>query len=383
MNVLLLHFVNYKIHLCMKILYHDTVSRIYMLALVLFCCTANITAQNRINHNGQEIFLSGINLAWIDFAKDLTWFDEPEFTRALDEVSAAGGNCVRWWLHVNGMYSPVFKEGKVSGPGKTDINNIKLALDLAQERNLSLILCLWSFDMLQPNAGEMNYERNLKLLEDAEYTQAYIDNALTPMVKALKGHPAILCWEIFNEAEGMASDIEWGGWTPAKTLFIPHIQRFINMAAGAIHRADPEALVSNGCWSFKVLTDIETTRKNKNLYSDDKLIEAGKDSLGTLDFYMVHYYDWAKEEYSPFHHPASYWQLDKPIVVGEFSAKGPTEGIDIIAAYNSLYHKGYAGALSWSWQGHDGHGSLRDAAPALLFMKNNYPRDIIINYTNN
>jgi hypothetical protein len=81
--------------------------------------------------------------------------------------------------------------------------------------------------------------------------------------------------------------------------------------------------------------------------------------------------------------PASYWQLDKPIVVGEFSAKGPIEGIDIIAAYDSLYHKGYAGALSWSWQGHDGHGSLKDAAPALRFMKNNYPQDIIINYTKN
>ncbi len=355
-------------------------SRIYILAVVLLCCTGNIIPQNRIIHNGQEIFLSGINLAWIDFAKDLSRFDEPEFTRALDEVSDAGGNCVRWWLHVNGRYSPVFTEGKVSGPGESDIKNIKLALDLARERDISLILCLWSFDMLQPNAGGKNHERNLKLLEDAEYTQAYIDNALTPMVKALKGHPAILCWEIFNEAEGMASDIEWGGWTPAKTVFEPHIQRFINMAAGAIHRTDPDALVSNGCWSFKVLTDIETSRKNKNLYSDDKLIEAGKDSLGTLDFYMVHYYDWAKEEYSPFHHPASYWQLDKPMVVGEFSAMGPVEGIDIIAAHNSLYHKGYAGALSWSWQGHDGQGSLEDAAPALRFMKNKYPLDIVINY---
>jgi hypothetical protein len=379
--MLLLQFVNHIIRLSMKFIYRDKMSRIYILVIVLFCCAGNLTSQNRIKHNGQEIFLSGINLAWIDFAKDLTSLDEQELARALDEVSAAGGNCVRWWLHVNGRYSPVFIECKVSGPGKSDIKNIKLALDLAQERDICLILCLWSFDMLQPNAGEKNHERNLKLLEDAEYTQAYIDNALTPMVKALKGHPAILCWEIFNEAEGMASDIEWGGWTPVKTVFKPNIQRFINMAAGAIHRADPGALVSNGCWSFKVLTDIETTRKNTNLYSDDKLIEAGKDSLGTLDFYMVHYYDWAKEEYSPFHHPASYWQLDKPVVVAEFSAKGPFEGIDIIAAYDSLYNKGYAGAISWSWQGNDGHGGLKDAAPALLFIKNNYPQDIIINFT--
>ncbi len=355
-------------------------NRIKILTLVSLCCLGSISAQNRIKHNDREIFLSGINLAWINFSKDLTSFDKSEFTRALDEISSAGGNCARWWLHLNGRHSPVFTDGKVSGLGKSEINNLRLALDLAQERNVSLILCLWSFDMLQPNALGKNHERNMQLIENREYTQAYIDNALTPMVEALKGHPAILCWEIFNEPEGMASDIEWGGWTPARITFEPHVQRFINMAAGAIHRADPNALVSNGCWSFKVLTDIKTSRDNKNLYSDDKLIEAGNDSLGTLDFYMVHYYDWAKEEYSPFHHPASYWQLDKPIVVGEFSAKGPVEGIDIIAAYDSLYHKGYAGALSWSWQGHDGQGSLEDAAPALRFMKNKYPLDIVINY---
>ena len=360
---------------------HYLMNRMGILIFVLLCGFGNMLAQNRITHNNKEIFLSGMNLAWIDFSKDLTRLDKSEFTRALDEISAEGGNCVRWWLHLNGRYSPLFADGKVSGLGKSEIKNLKLALDLAQERNISLILCLWSFDMLQPNALARNHERNIQLLENRENVKAYIDNALIPMVESLKGHPAILCWEIFNEAEGMASDIEWGGWTPAKTTFEPYIQRFINMTAGAIHRADSNALVSNGCWSFKVLTDIKTSRDNKNLYRDDRLIEAGNDSLGTLDFYMVHYYEWAGTEYSPFHHPASYWQLDKPIVAAEFPAKGPCEGMDLKAAYDSLYRNGYAGAIAWSWQGHDGLGSLTDAGPALRFIRNNYPEDISVNYT--
>lgn len=354
--------------------------KISLIALIF--CSGNLVAQNRITHNNKDIFLNGINLAWIKFARDLTNFDKSEFTRALDEISAAGGNCVRWWLHVNGRYSPKFTKGKVSGPVNTEIKNLRLALDLAKERNISLILCLWSFDMLQPNAGRKNHARNKQLLENIACTQAYINNALIPMVRALKGHPAVLCWEIFNEAEGMASDIEWGGWTPVKTKFEPHIQRFINMTAGAIHRTDPEALVSSGCWSFKVMTDIKTSRNNRNLYRDDLLIDAGKDSLGTLDFYMIHYYDWAKEEYSPFHHPASYWQLDKPIVVGEFSAKGPYQGIDAQAAYDSLYHNGYAGAISWTWTGHDGHGNLNDAEAGMKYLLNNFPDDISVNYKN-
>jgi len=114
----------------------------------------------------------------------------------------------------------------------------------------------------------------------------------------------------------------------------------------------------------------------------EKLIDAGGDPDGTLDFYMVHYYDWAKEEYSPFHHPASYWELDKPIVIGEFSAKGPYPGIDARAAYDSLYHNGYAGALSWTWTGHDGHGNLNDAAPGMKYLLNNFPGEICIDYGN-
>ncbi len=253
---------------------------------------------------------------------------------------------------------------------------------MAKERNIALVLCLWSFDMLQSGALEKNHERNIKLIKEKEYTQAYIDNALIPMVKALKGHPAILCWEIFNEAEGMADDIEWGGWTPATITFVPDVQRFINMAAGAIHRTDPDALVSNGCWDFKVTSDIKTIKNFINLYRDDRLIAAGNDSLGTLDFYMVHYYEWAKEKSSPFHHPASYWELDKPVVIGEFSAKGPYKGIDTRTAYEYLYKNGYAGALSWTWTGHDGLGSLKDAAPALRYMLENYPEDIVIDYSN-
>ena len=42
---------------------------------------------NRIEHNGKDIFISGMNLAWINFARDLTNFNESEFTRALNEIS--------------------------------------------------------------------------------------------------------------------------------------------------------------------------------------------------------------------------------------------------------------------------------------------------------
>jgi len=41
------------------------------------------------------------------------------------------------------------------------------------------------------------------MIEDPDYTQAYIEQRpYSDASKALKGHPGIIAWEIFNEPEG-------------------------------------------------------------------------------------------------------------------------------------------------------------------------------------
>lgn len=348
--------------------------KLFCLILVIGALNSIFAQANRVKINNQEIFVSGLNLAWINFAQDLNDFEETKFIQALDDISSAGGNAMRWWVHVNGTHSPQFKKGMVSGISIAEIDHIKTVLDLAEERNIAVSLCLWSFDMLQADQ-KVKFEQNKNLLQDKYYTSAYIENALLPMVKTLKNHPAILCWEIFNEPEGMTTEF---GWTPAEhRTQMRYVQQFINLTSGAIHREHPNAIVSNGSWSFKASSDIGTY---KNYYTDEELIAAGGDTLGILDFYMVHYYDWGGEDLSPFHHPASHWKLDKPLVIGEFSAKGPIEGVSPIQAYEGLYNSGYAGAMSWTWTNHDGHGGIIDATPGLMSLFNQYPDSIRLNF---
>jgi hypothetical protein len=341
---------------------------------LVFLLTSALSAQGQpatIKHDGQNIFASGINLAWMDFANDLDNFNEAKFTKAVKEIAAAKGNVVRWWIHLNGKNNPQFSNGVASGIAPKDLQNLKRALDIAYENGVLVDVCLWSFDMLQPNAGEENYERNKNLLTSRTHTEAYIKNVLTPMVKTLKGHPGIYCWEISNEPEGM---IEGFGWTPVK-IEMKYFQQFTNLLAGAIHRADPDTKVTNGSWNIRVLTDVDG---NKNYYTNERLIEAGGDKKGYLDFYSVHFYTHFPDKGSPFTHPASYWKLDKPLVIAEFPAFGlkykdnPEKNMTAEQVYDYTIKNGYAGAMSWTYTNHDGFGGLPDCSSALTKLYNEY-----------
>lgn len=322
-------------------------------------------APTLLTHLDQPVFLSGMNLAWIDFGQDLDLFNETKFAKTLDDVSLAGGNCIRWWLHVNGSKSPLFSaDGYVTGLSPVTTPNLKKALDLAWDRGIVVILTLWSFDMLQSQGQDMMATK--LLLEDKKATGYYIKNALIPMVKAVKGHPGLMAWEVCNEPEGMNSG---SGWSAARTEMI-YIQQFVNLIAGAIHKEDPKAKVTNGSVNLALVGNVGGLI---NCYSDQKLIKAGGDKLGYLDFYQVHFYpDHNDEMISPFHHPAAYWKLDKPILIGEFPAKGivdygrgfqPKTKLTSEQAYQYALENGYAGALAWTWTNHDGFGGVADAAP--------------------
>jgi hypothetical protein len=312
-------------------------------------------------------FLSGTNVPWISFARDIVDFPEDSekaMEQALKEVSLSGGNAIRWWLHTNGCHSPSITNGKVSGLDEKTVPIIRKVLDMALAHRVGISLCLWSFDMLQDQG--QNVAAMKHILENTYYTECYIQHALIPLLEQLGSHPAILTWEIFNEAEGMT---DLFGWSKERTQMC-FIQQTVNLIAGAIHRHAPGVPVSTGAWNIKVMTDVDG---HYNYYRDDRLIGAGKDKDGYLDLYQVHYYpEHFAGGLSPFHQPASYWSVNKPLMIGEFPNKGCSYGLPSLEKKSTeesfLYalKNGYTGCLTWRWPYEENMGTFTDdAKPAL------------------
>ena len=141
---------------------------------------------------------------------------------ALDDMADAGANAVRFWLHIDGSINPEWSPmtGLVSGLSLDTVNDLKWFLQAAADRGLAVVLSLWSHDMLAVRAtnSAANRDRALRVVEDEAALDAYIRNALVPLLQDLGGSTlkgahagatmldAVWAWETMNEPEGMVRD---------------------------------------------------------------------------------------------------------------------------------------------------------------------------------
>jgi hypothetical protein len=285
-------------------------------------------------------FASGHNIAWVKFANDVPNPDIAAFNTIFKNTYDAGGRVIRWWFHTNGSVTPGYDaSGNALPIPPSHIDGVKSILDAASANKVQLVICLWSFDMLQANAGTAHTNNSL-LLENDAHRQAYIDNYLTPLVNALKDTPGLYAWDIFNEPEGMGPM----GWATYRTTMAA-IQRTVNWLAAAIRTADPSARVTSSAQTFDYCSNVAG---KTNYYSDGALRAAGGKQNGTIDFYQVHYYAVNGTSNSPFLRPASYWSLDKKLMIGEF-ASIDNDGVAASSLYTYLYDSGYVGAWAWAY----------------------------------
>jgi len=282
----------------------------------------------------------------VNFANDVQNPDLTTFNAIFKNTHDAGGRIVRWWFHTNGTVTPGYNsDGTVKALPQSHIDGVKAILNAAHTNGLGVVISLWSFDMLQDNAGNA-HTQNQMLLESDTIRQSYVDNYLTPLVTALRGTPGLYSYEIFNEPEGMGPN----GWATYRTTEAA-IQKCVNWFAAAIHAADPATPVTNGAQTFDYCSGV--SGKN-NYYADSALRGVGGKQTGTLDFYEVHYYMSNGASNSAVTYPASHWALDKRLILGEF-ASVDTDGTTKDNLFTHFYDTGYDG--SWAWAYDEGNTS--------------------------
>jgi hypothetical protein len=180
------------------------------------------------DHRGQKLFLTGVNIGNVQFLP----FEGNPYVHSADELrnmlrkafadlKASGLNSYRFWLHIDGSRSPDFSSGDsqalVKGLSPQLIEDLKWIIRTAyQEYGLLINLNLWSHDILAVRREHSLSSRNrvVHMINDEAATQAYIENALIPLVQAMEEKlprsklsykDAILSWEVFNEPEGVSS----------------------------------------------------------------------------------------------------------------------------------------------------------------------------------
>ncbi len=372
-----------------------------------------------LTYRDKQVFLAGANQPWYNYGADFgDHHPDPEtwcvLKAALQNLSAAGGNTIRFWVFIEGVHIPHWApDGRSVIAGDTAgtlAESMRRYTRLAASLDVLVVWCLWN----GAGSGRSIDNRTRAMIQEPSGAAltSFISSVLRPLAKALAGEPGLGAWEIMNEPEGSVSltkdlhstepcfnpqhagiGVGWSG----NEIAMRDLQRFVARQAIAIHEVDPTVLVTVGSasehsvmssgnhynyWSDRCL-ELSLGSRDGSATSDARMAAAPR---RFLDFYQIHIYPvgpnhnetW--QPTAPFFgggRPKSRYTLDKPLVLGEFpaghtvahGAETTTQLFQYAAAAD------YDGAWGWclcvppKCMGNDGNLGIETIGPGLVAVR--------------
>jgi hypothetical protein len=285
-------------------------------------------------------FIHGVNLPWLRYGGDFganAWnpsggTSQPEnrenLRRVCLDIRQRGLHVVRWFLLCDGRAGIRFNaSGTPLGPDPFLFADIDAALEVAATCGLKIVFVLLDFLWF----GEADLVNGVQVrgrghaIGSAYKQLALRRRVFKPILERYGSSPVILAWDIVNEPEWVTRGCDGASDT---VLAYPTMRRFIKRMARMVHRYTGQ-LATVGLASAAGLSLAR---------------HCG------LDFYQVHWYDrW--EAKASLDRPVSAWDLDRPLLLGEFPTRNSSRRPDeiVVAAEKG----GYCGALAWSFLGTD------------------------------
>jgi len=250
-------------------------------------------------------------------------------------MSQSGFQVVRWFLLCDGRAGIRFTAaGTPIGPDPRLFADIDAALEIAAACQLKIIFVL--FDFLWFGKAVMTNRVQVQgrgsAIGSRTKQNALRRRVLKPLLTRYGVSPVILAWDIINEPEwatkGYAEKIS------DRILSFTAMRRFIKKTARLVHRQTRQ-LVTVGLGNAAGLPLAMNTG---------------------LDFYQVHWYDrW--DSVAPLDRPVREWNLDRPLLLGEFPTRNSSRPPEAIVA--AAEKSGYCGALAWSVSASDPFSGIR------------------------
>jgi hypothetical protein len=317
----------------------------------MFLCSTVQTAEL------QEEFSYGINYAWKNYAGDFGgiagWAKEgvasdPEPYRAeLRDMAAHGIKVVRWWVWPEFWTDAISfsSDGSPLPLAQSAIDDALKALELADEANIRIMFCLFSFDGFRPTRESYGITMTgyKDIVIDTGKRKALMDNIIQPFAQALQSSPhrsSLHSWDVINEPEwaisgankyGDPSGLGGDQFDPNSELeHITHDQMevFLGDTIKVLRAATPDIPISIGSAALKWASAWK-----------------GMD----VDFYQTHIYDWVNQYWPYSNSPADFGLDDKPLIMGEYPVEG-LDNVDHETMLESWLNNGYAGAIGWDYR---------------------------------
>lgn len=302
--------------------------------------------------DGARVWLNGTNTPWDKWNDFGGGFEYDWWNDEFQELKDLHINCTRVWITCDGSNTGVTigEDGFISGVNSLFWSHVDQLMEIAQDKQIYLMIALISFDHTKP--GNTNASRWINMYNSATNRQSFADNYAVPFVNRYKNNPYFFAVDVGNELEwvwenhGVESD---------------NVIDLISRVADAV-KANSEVLVCQGLGAG-IKYNTSAMGGSGNYLADV-----------SVDFYNIHYYDWQNQWFgNPFDYsPTDYNINSKPCIIGESSAKG-SAGYTPLQCYQKAFEKGWQGLMVWTSNGVDGNGDKYDSKPGTDWIYANYP----------